>query len=397
MVPRRFTVAIVAAVACCFAAAPTAQAADDVLSIGHVQPGDDSTMQVLVSVPEGSSVEPDDVKVSIDGTPLDSEAELAGAATLKVRRTTVIAFDTSESMGAAGRINAAKAAAKTFIDTVPADVYVGIVTFDADVETALAPTQNRDDARAVIDGLTLAKRTRLNDGVIEAIKQAGSEGQRRILVLSDGRDTSATPESDVTNAIREAEVNVDVVALDQSGSSQAPLKAMSDAGKGTVIPADIDALTETFTAEAAALARQILVTAELPSKVGNEATVTVTAPIDGAPTSATAYAVIRDPSAASGPTWNAPAEPAFEVTQPMMFGGLTAFGLGMMVLFVALFVSPRRGPASAEARISAYGAGGASRLGSLQSPIRGRTDPRPSRRKPPPGCFGETEASSRRS
>ena len=233
MVPRRITVAVVAAVTCCFAAAPTAQAADDDLSIGHVQPGDDSTMQVLVSVPEGSSVEPDDVKVSIDGTTLDSEAELAGAATLKVRRTTVIAFDTSAQHGRrAGRIDAAKAAAKTFIDTVPADVYVGIVTFDADVETALAPTQNRDDARAVIDGLTLAKRTRLNDGVIEAIKQAGTEGQRRILVLSDGRDTGTTPESDVTDAIHEAEVNVDVVALDQSGSSLAPLKAMSDAGKG---------------------------------------------------------------------------------------------------------------------------------------------------------------------
>ena len=300
MAPRRITLAFAAALMCCFAAAPTAQAAEDGLSIGHVQPGDDSTMQVLVSVPEGSTVEPDDVKVSIDGTTLDSEAELAGAATLKVRRTTVIAFDTSASMGDAGRIDAAKAAAKTFIDTVPADVYVGIVTFDADVETALPPTQNRDDAIAVIDGLTLAKQTRLNDGVIEAIKQSGTEGQRRILVLSDGRDTGTTPESDVTDAIHDSEVNVDVVALDQSGSSLAPLKAMADAGEGSVIPADIDALTETFTAEAAALARQILVTAKLPAKVGKEATVTVTAPIDGTPTSATAYAVIRGASDPGG-------------------------------------------------------------------------------------------------
>ena len=195
---------------------------------------------------------------------LDSTAELAGSAEEQVRRTTIIAFDTSDSMRKQGRIDAAKAAAKTFLDTVPDDVYVGIVTFDTDVETALTPTQDRDDARGVIDGLTLASQTRLNDGVIEAVKQAGSDGQRDILVLSDGQDTSKTPESDVTAAISEAEVGVDVVALDQSGSSLAPLEAMSEAGDGQVIPADPDALTEAFTAEAAALARQILVTATVP-------------------------------------------------------------------------------------------------------------------------------------
>ena len=41
---------------------------------------------------------------------------------------------------------------------------------------------------------------------------------------------------------------------------------MSDAGDGQVIPADPDALEAAFTDEAAALARQILVTATLPTR-----------------------------------------------------------------------------------------------------------------------------------
>ncbi len=350
--------AVVAAALVC--SVPAAQAAEGDLSIGHVEPGDDGTIQVLVSVPEGSDVAPEDVAVSIGDTVLQSSAELAGTADEQVRRTTIIAFDTSASMRKQGRIGAAKAAATTFLDTVPDDVYVGVVTYDAAVETALAPTQDRDSAREVIDGLTLATQTRLNDGVIEAVRQAGSDGQRDVLVLSDGRDTSKTPESKVTAAIRKAEVGVDVVALDQAGSSLAPLQAMSDAGDGRVIPADTDALTEAFTAEAAALARQILVTATVPDDVpGTEATVTVTAPIAGRPASANTYAVIRGAREPSGPTISASDNtPMFEVSRTVMFAGLGAVGFGLLVLLVGLLVSPRSAPASAADRIQAYGKGG---------------------------------------
>ena len=348
-----------AALLCCL---PVAQAADGALSIGHVEPGSDDTIGVLVSVPEGSSIDPDEVQVSIGDAVLDSSAELAGSTSAQVRRTTIIAFDTSNSMAKQGRIDAAKEAAKTFLDTVPDDVYVGIVTFDADVETPLAPTQDREEAQDVIDGLALAARTRLNDGVIEAVRQAGTEGQRDILVLSDGRDTSTTPESKVTAAIRKAEVGVDVVALDQSGSSLAPLDAMSDAGEGQVIPADADALTAAFTAEAAALARQILVTATLSDDIpGTEATVTVTAPMDGTATTATTYAVIRGAGDSSGTTLAAPNdEPALSISTNLMYGGLGAIGLGLLVLLTGLFSSGRTPPVTAEDRISVYGAGGKS-------------------------------------
>ena len=304
-----------------------ALAAEGGLAIGHVEPGSDGTIQVLVSVPEGAAVEPDDIKVSIGDSVLDSTAESAGTATEQVRRTTIIAFDTSNSMAQRGRLDrCARQAASTFLANVPDDVYVGIVTFDADVETAMSPTQDRDAAQAVIDNIKLATQTRLNDGVIAAVKVAGTEGQRDILVLSDGRDTSKTPETDVVKAISAAEVRVDVVALDQSGAALGPLTSMSEAGGGSVISADADALEAAFAKEAAALARQVLVTATLPDDLtSKQATVTVTALDGDEPLTATTYAVIRSASAPTGPTLPSPdIEPPVEVSRTVMYGGLAA-------------------------------------------------------------------------
>ena len=360
---RRSLSLIAATVALLCAGAP-AYAEPGGLSIGHVEPGEDDTIQVLVSMPEGANVAPDDISVSIGGEELESSAEKAGTATEDVRRTTVIAFDTSDSMARNGRIAAALDAATTFLDNVPDEVYVGIVTFDSKVTSALEPTQDRAAAKKVVAGLKLARETRLNDGVVEAVRQAGSDGQRRVLVLSDGRDTTSNAsQDDVTAAIKDAEVGVDVVALDQSGSALLPLKAMSDAGNGAIIAADPDALEAAFSSEAAALARQMVVTATLPSTLaGNEAAVKVTALVDGKPVSATAYAVVRTPSGdsgGSGPTLASPDEgSAIQIPRVAMLGALVAVLLGLLALFAGLF-APARNPKAptAEARISAYAGG----------------------------------------
>ena len=354
---RRLLASAAVAAALLLVGGPAAYAEDGTLAIGHVEPGADGTIQVLVSVPEGAEVQPDDVKVSIGDTVLDSTAESAGTATDQVRRTTVIAFDTSNSMALQGRLEGAKQAASSFLAAVPDDVYVGIVTFDADVETALPPSQDRAAAQSVIDDIQLAQQTRLNDGVIQAVDVAGTEGQRDVLVLSDGRDTSKTPESAVTKAITDADVRVDVVALDQSGAALAPLKAMSDAGGGSVISADADALEAAFASEAAALARQILVTATVPESIpGQEATVQVSASIDGTQSSSSTYAVIRGKKTESGPDLVSDAgKPALTITEPMMLAGLGGVAIGLLILLVGLMVAPRQRAASAEQRILAYG------------------------------------------
>jgi tight adherence protein B len=340
-----------------------AQADDTELTISHVQPSDDSQLQILLSVPAGADIDLDGVQVTVDGKPATSEATLAGTDSKdQVRRTTILAIDTSDSMKGE-RFAAAKAAADLFLEKAPEDVFVGVVTFDGAVKTQLSPTTDRDAATAVIDGLTLAHGTMLNDGVIEAVDLAGTTGQRSVLVLSDGKNTNNTPLAAVEKAISDAEINVDAVALDQVADDLGPLEAMTTAGKGELIPADPEALTEAFTAEAESLARQILVLAEVPADVTQtEGTVAVTA-TDGTETLRTeSYSVIREHVAPPPQAPRAADDGSVQIPKAAMYGGLAAIGVGLLLLIGGMMVMATSAglPKSVEQRIEAFStAGGA--------------------------------------
>ncbi|MCW2798181.1 type II secretion system F family protein [Nocardioides sp.] len=321
-------------------------------TIAHVETTD-SGLQILVSVPADSKVDLGGVQVSIDGTDAPAEAVLAGSSS-EVRRTAVLAIDTSNSMKG-DRFAAAKQAALKFIDAVPNDVYVGIVAFAGDVTAPLTPTLDRDVARQVIDNLKLSRETRLYDGVLAAVDMAGTDGQRTLLVLSDGADTSGTTLESTAAVISDAEVLLDVVALDQSGPNTAALQALATAGNGQVINADSTALADTFSAEADVLARQVLVTAQTPAGVsGTEATIVVTLPTTQGQVSAQAFTKIQAASAAPAPALPAAASPGNGPPGWVMYAGVAAFGLGLLFV-LALLVPARAGrPISVADRVSTY-------------------------------------------
>jgi len=232
-----------------------AQAADDA-TIDHSEtaPGQ---LKLLVSVPGDADVDLGSVKVTLDGTPVDAEAAVAESSDA-IRRTTVLAIDTSNSMAGA-RIAAAKAAATTYLDTVPANVRVGIVTFDNDVVVRQQPSLDRSASKAIIDGLTLKLNTALYKGVQTAITTTGAApGQRQVLLLSDGEDNTKAPLAPVIAAIKKSGVKIDAVALEQGTEPPPALQQMAEAGKGQVISADAEALGAAFASEADHLARQIV-------------------------------------------------------------------------------------------------------------------------------------------
>ncbi|TCJ23719.1 type II secretion system F family protein [Nocardioides jejuensis] len=354
---------VLAALACCAVLSPTqARAADAPATISHVE-AHDGTVDLLVSVPAGARVDLGSVGVTVGGKAADATASLAGSSSAAtIRRTTVLAMDTSESMKGP-RFAAARAAAKSYLASVPADVEVGIVTFDGAVHTVLTPTTDRAAAGTVVDGLRLAHGTVLYDGIKAAVKELGTEGQRTVLLLSDGKNTNATPLSSVTSAVTAAKVSLDAVALDQSASDLAALRSLAAAGKGQLIPADAAALTKAFTDEAAVLARQVLVSAHVPASVTTtEADVAVTLPITGGTTlHATTYAVVRDGGIAPAKTAYALKEAAHSLQLPSgaLYGGLAAFGLGLAVLLTGVLSMSggTGGMRSVEQRIAAYGPG----------------------------------------
>ncbi len=346
----------VAAAAALSLAAPSASAADG--SIAHVE-GSEEGLQILVSVPPDADIDFEGVEVTVDGEAAEAGAVLADTDT-RIRRTTILAIDTSESMAGA-RFEAAKAAALAFIDSVPDDVYVGIVTFDAQVTKALAPATDREQARAVVESLALNRSTLLYDGVLGALDLAGTDGQRSVLVLSDGADTSPTPLRAVTAAIEESDAYVDVVALEQSADQLGPLQRLADAGGGQVINADSEALATAFSAEAAILSSQVLVTAQIPGEVtASQATVEVTLPSADGDITASAYSTIRaQGKSEAAPELTLPAQPDEGWTAPdwALPAGIGVFAVGLLIGLMML-VPAKPKPLTAAERINSYARSG---------------------------------------
>lgn len=329
-------------------------------TIAHVE-SDGSSLSVLVNVPEGSDVDLAGVEATLDGEQLTATAAPAGDGSA-IKRTTVLAIDTSASMNKQGRFAAAKAAATTFLDTVPADVEVGVVTFDNSVSVALEPTTDREAARTVVAGLRLARDTLLYDGVAAAVDAAGTTGQRTVLVLSDGADTGGQVTLEALGKkVADTKTLVDVVSLGQTGAALAPLRALTGAGHGRVIESSGTALAAAFRSEADTLASQVLITAPLPSGFdASQATVEVVLPTAGDPVLARALAPIQS---ASGDR-SAPAEePPATISSPggwntpswLLYVGLGVLALGLVTTAV-LLVPGRPAPMSIAERVEAYSA-----------------------------------------
>ena len=337
-----------------------AHAADDA-TIDHSE-YTDGQVQLLVSVPGDAEVDLGSVSVTIGGT--ETEATAEPAANTDVKRTTVLAIDTSDSMKGA-RLTEAKAAALTYLSSVPANVEVGIVTFDNSVVVRQAPSLDREASKAVVNALSLKHNTALYEGVKSAIAAAGDAGQRQVLILSDGYDNTKAQLQPVIDAIKAAKIKVDAVALDQGAAAPQPLADMAAAGGGTVISADVNALTAAFTSEAGVLARQILVTAKVPADQNKtDADVSVTLTAGGASHTASAFVTVK--AAGQTPTVDPYAtRPAtssgLQIPKPAMYGAVGAIGVGVVALLAGLLLGGSKDKrVNLDEQLQQYGASAAS-------------------------------------
>jgi len=120
-------------------------------------------------------------------------------ATVKVKReeaTIVLAIDVSRSMKANDveptRLDAARIAAKTFLDEVPEKFQVGVVSFATRAVVGVAPTADRALVVSALDTLKPGEGTAIGDAVALSLlvgrpKDANAEAPpRAVVVISDG-------------------------------------------------------------------------------------------------------------------------------------------------------------------------------------------------------------------
>ncbi|MGN6781802.1 MAG: type II secretion system F family protein [Marmoricola sp.] len=360
MTRRRLAAALALAPLLALAAVAPAVAADagSGATIDHVERQGD-TLQLLVSVPGTAPVQLDQVTATVAGASATASAQQASGSG-QVTRTTVLAIDTSDSMRGA-RIRAAKTAAQTYLTTVPADVRVGIVTFADRVETVLQPTTDRTAARQALGNLHLALHTSLYAGVAAAVQATGTEGQRDVLLLSDGKDTTRASLSALVSSVKKSGAKVDAVSLSQRDTSNPALQQIAAAGGGTVLSAqDTKQLSAAYAAEAKVLARQVLVSVTVPAtQHATDASVALSLPAGGTTYDASAFVHVRD--AAKAPVKAPPApQPVaaggMALPQPVMLGAVIAVGLAVIALVVLLLGSgsgPRK--PGIEEQIASYG------------------------------------------
>ena len=145
--------------------------------------------------------------------------------------TVILALDTSISMDARDveprRLDAAQAAALRFMDEVPDQVRVGLVSFAENAVANVAPTDDRAIVRTTIENLELRPGTAIGEALLVAVDlieadlqaiQAEQQGDDEpepatIIVLSDGDTTAGRPNAFGVRAAQEAGIAVSTISF----------------------------------------------------------------------------------------------------------------------------------------------------------------------------------------
>ncbi len=143
----------------------------------------------------------------------------------------VVLFDVSLSMMATdvdpSRLDAAKEAAREFVDQVAPDIEVGLISFSGVVTNEVAPTLDRAALERGIDNLELAESTAIGDALVSGTRlltqladdndadTAGDEeaAPGAIVLLSDGETTVGRPTAEGGEAAAAANVPVFTIAF----------------------------------------------------------------------------------------------------------------------------------------------------------------------------------------
>lgn len=172
----------------------------------------------------------------------------------KEAATIMLVIDTSASMEATdvapSRIAAAIDAAQSFVDQLPAELEIGLVSFDRQVRVESPPTTDHEAVREAIEDLRLGPGTAAGDALataVEALQAAAAasgataseeEGGAAVVLLSDGVTTVGRPVTEAAEQAAEAGIPVSTIAF---GTDEGSVMV---AGRLIAVPADPDAMAQ---------------------------------------------------------------------------------------------------------------------------------------------------------
>ncbi len=358
--------------------APAAQAADDLKgSISDVRvDGRTMTASLIFRNDKVVKLDPDSVRAEVGGKP-------AGIDTLKgeeQKRSTMLVIDTSSSMEASGMATV-RQAVKEFLEVVPKDVKVGVVSFASTAGIDVQPTADHAKVSRAVGSLQAKGETSLYEAVQIAVGGLGTQGERSIVLLSDGGDTVAADQgkanadkerAEAVSALEKGNVRAEVISFNKGSDQNKAGKVLDEfatAGGGSVAPAkNSEAVTGAFSAAARALGSQTILDITLPQKVDKQKTTleitgtasgqqfTVTTPVDLGDTSPVVVPSGGPIVAAATPTEGL--VPLTAIDNRFLVPAIGVLTLGLFFLVVA-FMAPmfRSRRSERVSAIEAYGFG----------------------------------------
>ena len=220
------------------ALAPTASAADE-LRLSPTGEERFPARAYLLSLPSGTSAEPEQVHVNENGTAV-RELSVTSPELDAGSRGVMLVIDASMSMRGTP-IESAMDAARALISHRTDGQKIGIVVFHRKATTLLPPTADQDALEAALAEMPkLGVGTRIYDGVqlaLEELKKSGvSAGS--IVALSDGADTgSRTSGTVVAENAEKAGVRIFAVGLESEDFDPNTLEGLAGAGGGEYLAA----------------------------------------------------------------------------------------------------------------------------------------------------------------
>lgn len=226
----------------------------------------------------GAPISPASVQATIAGV----RAPVSVKPVVQARRVTTLLIDTSGSMGIAGMATVVRAS-NAFLASVPPEVYVGVVAFSTVPRVVASPTLNRASVRSAVAGLRSQGETSLYDGLVVALDQLGTAGDRSFILLSDGGDTRSRHTLAQTSKLLSASgVRAKAVGFKTTETQGSVLRNLASAGHGSVVAAaDSAAVSAAFMVAAQALESQISVFIASPRAAGGIKFLEVTASAGG--------------------------------------------------------------------------------------------------------------------
>jgi tight adherence protein B len=317
--------------------------AQDAVSIRKVESSEFPNVAVTVSTGTDTTLGTTDVSVVENG----SQLEVSSVESLRATGgdvDVVLVIDTSSSM-VGEPITSAVTAAREFMEGLPNNFHVGLVTF-ADTANVVVPiTTDRTELLGALDGLEAGGSSVVNQALKTAAGMFSGDAQRNIVLLTDGREGLTGSTISLRSAVasvKKSVASVFGVGLESPDFDGDTLERIAELSGGNYSAAAATDLSQIYEDLSKALSNQFVVTYRSTADRNTEVELAVET---AAGTDSVLFLSPRpEPNLNPGPNRPEPADPLLEGAWGLALVLVLFFGacFGVLTMLLNAFSRNRR-------------------------------------------------------